>query len=411
LSSHWRLDPHLVYLNHGSFGACPSEVLAAQSRHRDRVEADAVRFFVCDIWDMTDRSRAALAPVLGCRERDLVLMNNATSAVATVLRNLELRAGDELLVNTHEYPACLAMFRDAARRAGATVVEAPIPWPVPSADAVAEAILSRATARTRLCLLSLVTSPTALVMPAERIVRELRARGVETLLDAAHGPGFLPMDLDGIGAAYATGNCHKWLCSPKGSAFLHVREDKQAGFRPLVLSVYAENLPRTAERTHRSAFNVEFDYCGTDDVSARLTIADAVAFMDNIVPGGLGGVMEKNRAMALRGRQIVCERLGIEPPVPEGMLGPLVTLGLPQHDPENCRRLAGCCSVYADSLQDRLLRRYGIQIPIWAVPCSEAGVGRTVRLSAQLYNSEEQYEYLAEALAEELAAERLGREG
>jgi isopenicillin-N epimerase len=133
--------------------------------------------------------------------------------------------------------------------------------------------------------------------------------------------------------------------------------------------------------------------------------------MEHIVPGGLNGAMAKNRALALAGRRIVCERLGIEPPVPESLLGPLVTLCLPQHDPENCRRLAGCCTFYTDSLQDRLLTRYGIQIPIWAVPCSEPGSGRTVRLSAQLYNSLEQYEYLAEALAEELAAERMGREG
>ncbi len=387
LIRHFRLDPNTVYLNHGSFGACPTPVAEAQARHRDRMEADAVRFFVEDIWGLLDRSRDALAPIVGTAASNLVFVPNATTGVTTVLHNLRLRAGDEILVNGNEYTACLNNCRAVAARAGAAVVSATLPWPVPGPEAVVEAVLSKITPRTRVAMLSLVTSATGTRLPVEELLDTLHARGIDTILDAAHGPGCVPMHLDRWNPTFATGNCHKWLCAPKGAAFLSVRPDRQNGFRPLVLSNDAERLPEAAARTGRPRWHHEFDYCGTDDPTARISVADAAAFMASVLPGGVEAVMAGNHALCLQARDLVCSRLGVAPPVPDSMIGPMATITLPR-------------PVDAMELWKRLYDRHRIQIPVWATP----GGATLLRLSAQVYNDIGQYEYLAGALAEELGA-------
>lgn len=386
---HFRLNPNTVYLNHGSFGACPTPVVEAQARHRDRMEADAVRFFVEDIWGLLDRSRDALAPIVGTDTANLVFVPNATTGVTTVLHNLALRAGDEILVTGNEYTACVNNCRAAAARAGVNVVAATLPWPIPGPEAVVDAVLSKVTARTRVAMFSLVTSATGTRLPVEALLAALNARGIDTILDAAHGPGCVPMDLDAWNPTFATGNCHKWLCAPKGAAFLYVRPNRQAGFRPLVLSNDAERLPEAAARTARPHWHHEFDYTGTDDVTARISIADAAAFMQSLLPGGgeLDGVMAANHALCLKARDLVCARLGVTPPVPDAMLGPMATITLPR-------------AVDAVDLWKRLYERHRIQIPVWATP----GGATSIRLSAQVYNDLGQYEYLAGALARELGA-------
>lgn len=389
----WRLDPALVHLNHGSFGACPAEVLDAQRAWIDRMERDAVTFFVDDLWPLLDAPRAALAPVLGCQPEDIVFVPNATHGVAHALHNLDLRPGDEILANTHEYPACLNIARDHARRAGATLVTPDLPWPVPSADALADAILSAVTARTRVCLLSAVTSPSAIVMPVERIARGLRTRGVELLLDGAHAAGFSPLDLSAWGVAWATGNAHKWLCAPKGAAWLYVRPDLQRGFHPNVLSNHAEDADAFGASLGRSAFGVEFDYVGTRDVSGTLAIADAIVFLERQA-GSIDAYAARNRALALRARDTICRRLGLEPPVPDDLCGAMATIPLPPPTapPEPT-------SPWESPLKRALFERWRVQVPVWGPP----GAGRSVRISANLYNGPEQYAYLAEALATELA--------
>jgi isopenicillin-N epimerase len=389
LIRHFRLDPNTVYLNHGSFGACPTPVVEAQARHRDRMEADAVRFFVEDIWGLLDGSRVALAPIVGTSGANLVFVPNATTGVTTVLHNLGLRPGDEILVTGNEYTACVNNCRALAARAGATVVTATLPWPIAGPEAVVDAVLSKVTARTRVAMFSLVTSATGTRLPVEALLTALNERGIDTILDAAHGPGCVPMDLDAWNPTFATGNCHKWLCAPKGAAFLSVRPDRQAGFRPLVLSNDAERLPEAAGRTRRPHWHHEFDYTGTDDVTARISIADAAAFMLTVLPagGGLDGVMAANHALCLRARDLVCARLGVAPPVPDAMLGPMATITLPK-------------AVDAVDLWKRLYGRHRVQIPVWAAP----GGATLIRLSAQVYNDFGQYEYLAGALAEELGA-------
>ncbi|HXN40413.1 MAG TPA: aminotransferase class V-fold PLP-dependent enzyme, partial [Myxococcaceae bacterium] len=232
----WSLDPEITFLNHGSFGACPLAILEAQRKYRDQLEREPVRFFVRELEPMLDQAREALSRFVGADAQDLVFVHNATTGVNIVLRSLRFSPGDEILVTDHGYRACRNSLEYAAERSGAEVVVAQLPFPISSEGVAINSVLSRVTQRTRLAMLDHITSPTAIVLPVERLVSELNLLGVDTLVDGAHAPGMVPLDLRSLNAAYYTGNCHKWLCSPKGAAFLHVRRDKQGEIVPLTIS-------------------------------------------------------------------------------------------------------------------------------------------------------------------------------
>ncbi|OYV69525.1 MAG: penicillin epimerase, partial [Deltaproteobacteria bacterium 21-66-5] len=205
IHTHWGLDPSVLFLNHGSFGACPRPVLALQRGLREQMEAEPVRFLGSGLEPLWDEARASLAAFIGSDPADVVFVPNATAGVNTVLASLRFSPGDELLVTDQEYNACRNALEVVARRAGARVVVAAVPFPAASPEEALVAILRRATERTRLLLVDQVVSQTALVMPVAALVREMAARGVETLVDGAHGPGMLPLDLSSLGAAYYTG--------------------------------------------------------------------------------------------------------------------------------------------------------------------------------------------------------------
>ncbi|MEO0511497.1 MAG: aminotransferase class V-fold PLP-dependent enzyme [Planctomycetota bacterium] len=404
-AQHWTLDPDVVFLNHGSFGATPRVVQEAQARWRSRLEAEPVRFMVEDLFDEMNAVRAAFAERCGGDAADYVMVHNASTAVATVLSNLSFEPGDELLTTTHGYRACVNNLHRTAERWGARVIEAPLPWPCPSPDAAFDAVVSRVTDRTRFAMLDHVTSPTALVLPVDRLVGELDRRGIDTLVDGAHAPGMLPVDLSRTRPAYYTANAHKWFCAPKGSAFLYVRPDRQEDFRPLVLSNDARSV-EPAFLPQRSRFNHEFDYAGTDDPTAWLATPDAIRFLAGLLPGGFDELMPTNRSLALGARRLVAARLGVDLPCPEEMIGSIATVPLPSYPAETAERLARRPTRYADALQDALLERHRVQVPVWSVQQPDGTRLRFVRLSAQLYNTIDQYAYLADALVEEIGAER-----
>jgi isopenicillin-N epimerase len=382
---HWTLDPTVAYLTHGTFGAAPRVVLEAQRAWQDRMERQPVLFLDRDLEPLMADVRVRLGAFIGAQPEDLAFVTNATVGVNTVLRSLRFTPGDELLSTDHEYNATLNALRDVAARDGARVVIARIPFPIGSADEVAEAILGAVTSRTRLALVSHVTSPTALVFPIERIVRELADRGVDTLVDAAHAPGQVPLDLDTLGAAYATGNAHKWLCAPKGAGFLHVRADRRERIRPLIVSHGAND-----RRTDRTRFRAEFDWTGTTDPSAVLAITAALDFLGGLRAGGWPELMASNHALVLTGRDRVCDALGIEPPAPDAMLGAMAAVPLPGELPRDVKA--------------RLFDDHRVEVPVssWPVDAAlEPGMtprARLLRISAQAYNDVGQFEELASAL-------------
>lgn len=390
LREHWTLDPGVIFLNHGSFGACPRPVLEAQRLLRERMEAEPVCFFVRDCEGLYDEARAALASFLGASPAEIAFVPNATTGVNAVLRSLRFQPGDELLTTDHAYNACANALRFVAGRAGARVVAARVPFPVDSPDDVYDAILREVTPRTRLALLSHVSSATGVIFPIARLADELGGRGIDVVVDGAHAPGMLPLSIPEVGAPFYAGNCHKWLCAPKGAGFLYVREDRQEGIRPLTIS-HGANSPRK----DRSRFHLEFDWTGTDDPSAFLCVPEAIRFMGSLFPGGWSELMQRNHEMVAKGRSLLCDVLSTEPPCPESMLGSLASVPLPDGSPEPPKS-----ALYTDPLQDELWDGWRIEVPV--VPWPEPPK-RLLRISAQAYNEVTQYETLAAAIRRRFA--------
>jgi len=389
---HWQLDPSIDFLNHGSFGACPRPVLAEQRRLRDELEAQPVEFFVRRLEPRFDEARDKLAEFLGADPACLVAVPNATTGVNTVLRSLQFAPGDELLTTDHEYNACRNALDFVAGRSGARIVVVRVPFELRGQDEIVRAIVEAVTPRTRLALLDHITSATGMIFPLEVVIPMLAERAVDVLVDGAHAPGMIPLDITKLGAAYYTGNCHKWLCAPKGSGFLHVREDRRDGVRPLTISHGANS-----RRRGRSLFHDEFDWTGTGDPTAFLCVPVALEFLRSLVDGGWPEIMRRNHDLAVRARTILAEALAVDLPCPDEMIGSLAALPLPDGSPEPPES-----PLYSDALQNSLVRDHGIEVPVIPWPSAPR---RLLRISAQLYNSLDQYERLAGVLRD-IAASR-----
>jgi isopenicillin-N epimerase len=397
LASHWSLDPEVTFLNHGSYGACPVEVLEAQRAWRDRLERQPVKFFSRDLDGLLAQARRPIARFVGADPDDLALIANATGGVNAVLRSLSFEPGDEILATDHEYNAILNVARHVAARDGARVVVAELPFPTISDDDVVERILAAATERTRLAVISHVTSPTAVVFPIERIVAALNDRGIDTLVDGAHAPGMVPLDLDRLGAAYYAANLHKWVCAPKGAGFLHVRRDRQAVVRPGTIS-HGANAPESRKPRFRS----EFDWQGTLDPTAWLAVPTAIDVVGGLVEGGWPAVMARNHELAVHAGDAVGRVFGTHAS-PASMLGSMVALALPIEGPLGGPPAAGQSSpLDADPLQTRIYDEFAIEVPIgpWPVPAAESpnAPRRLIRISAALHNDRDDIRRLTEAL-------------
>ena len=384
LRRYWPLAPGQVFLNHGSFGACPKPILELQTQLRRDMETAPVQFLWRHYDDRLQAARTEVARFVGARPRDLVFVTNATTGINAVARSLKLRRGDELLTTSHDYNACHNVLVETARQAGARLVTVRVPFPLRGPSEIVEAVLRAVTRRTRLAMLDHVTSPTALVFPIAQLVREFAARGVEVLVDGAHAPGMVPLQVAKLGTAYYTGNLHKWVCAPKGAAFLWVREDKQKGIQPAVIS-HGHNTPRPGF----SAFQDRFDWAGTADPTAWLCAGEAIRWMERLYPGGWPAIRDANHQLAVSARRLLCERLQLEPPCPDSMLGAMATLPLPE--PFQGRPRSG--KIEAEQL--RLHDEYGIELPLLRFGSPER---RYFRISAHLHNSLAEYTYLAEAL-------------
>lgn len=383
----WTLDPAITFLNHGSYGACPRLVQEKQTQLRQQMEAEPVQFLGTELEGLLDQARSQLAHFVGADPANLAFIPNATTGVNTVLRSLCLQPGDELLTTDHEYNACRNALNRVAELTGARVVVAELAFPLESASQVVEAVLNRVSARTRLLLMDHVTSQTALILPIGELIQRVAAQGIETLIDGAHAPGMVPLNLQELGAAYYTGNCHKWMCSPKGAAFLYVRDVESGSsgrrtVRPLVISHGAN-----AHRPERSLFHLEFDWMGTADPTPYLCVPTAIEFLGSLLPGGWAALRSHNHATVLAGRdrlhQLLNDVLGITitPTCPPEMLGSMAVISLPEGK--------------AAPLQDRLFQEHRIEVPV--MPWQRSPY-RLLRISAQIYNTAADYDQLGNAL-------------
>jgi isopenicillin-N epimerase len=388
-SIEFGLDPEITFLNHGSFGACPKDLLLRQRLLQDELEAEPVRFLGRELERRLDHARLRTCAFLNADPNGFAWMRNATQGVNTVLRSLTFKPGDELLVTNQEYNACRNALDVTAERWGAKVVVCTIPFPLTSSEQVVEAIVRSATSRTKLLLIDWITSPTGLIFPIHKIVREMETRGIPTLVDAAHAPGQVEIDLRTLGAPFVTGNFHKWLNTPKGSAFLHVREDWTSRIRPLAIS-HGANSPRT----DRSRFLLEFGFTGTDDPTAWVIVPEAIEFFESRVEGGWNGLRAMQREQVLRARDLILNVFEMpSAPAPDDMIGSMAAVPIP----ERFSDLKASRPEYFHRWQEVLFEDHHIEVPFFFWKEGDA-LRWTIRVSGHLYTRNEHFEKLVNIL-------------
>jgi isopenicillin-N epimerase len=349
-------------------------VLAAQSRWRDALEREPVRFMVDELPGALREAAAGLARFVGATPSRLALVENATAGANAVLRSLRWNAGDRIVIANHAYPALKNLARFVADRYRLEIIEARVPWPLPDAGAVVDAYAQALEHGARLVIVDHIFSPLAVVSPIDPIIRSCVAKGAAVLLDGAHAPGLLPLELDALAAAgvdWYVGNCHKWLCAPKGSGFLYATEDAQRDLHPAVISNF-----------FGEGFEREFGWTGTGDPSARLAVTSALEFID-----ALGAERYRNALFdqARTAAALIAGAWNVRPGAPADSFAAMVTLPLPVP--------AGDPAAPADALRwrSRLLDEHRIEVPIIAID------GRLwVRISAQVYNELDDYAALAQ---------------
>jgi isopenicillin-N epimerase len=416
----WRLTPELHFLNHGSFGACPEAVLRAQAEWRERMERSPVAFFLRVLPEAIDRARHRLSEVIEAPEAGLVFVSNASEGVSTVLHHIDWRPDDEVVISDHGYPACRHMLSALEHRYGVRVRVASVPFSIRSTDdhdgerssmrmepwrrAVCAAFESALSSKTKLMLIDHITSPTGLVFPVDALLSLARSRGVLSLVDGAHAPGHVPLSIESLKPDFYVGNLHKWLFTPRSCGFLYVGEAQRAHLKPLTISHgYLSDPPRLLAL---------FDWTGTRDYTPVLCLPQALDWVRETI-GDLDTLMAHNRHLALSARHILMETLWPEggPPLPpEEAIGALATIPLPSRltsrfnvlrsdmeSPSANKERAGASASIIHPLQDHLFQ-HNIEVPIISWTPQGAEPTLMVRISAQVYNTLDEYRALAQML-------------
>jgi isopenicillin-N epimerase len=363
----WRLDPNFVTVNHGSFGATPDCVLAEQDVWRRRMEAQPTRFMGTVLPDAQRDAASRLGAFVGAAAADIAFVNNATTGCNAVLRSLSLQPGDEVLVLDHGYGAVRNTVRFVTERAAARMIEATIPFPHVTADGIVHEVAAAIGPRTRLAVIDHITSASALIMPLDRIIAACHEAGVPVLVDGAHGPGQVTLDLNNLGADWYAGNCHKWLCAAKGCGFLWTSAARQKDTHPTVIS-----------HGLGQGYLQEFDWTGTIDPSPYLSIGTAIEFHESL---GGASLRQRNIDLATEAASLVARRLNTE------------TIDTVHGGAMRLVRLPAGRDTQAAIIRAKLLHA-GTDAPVHAI-----GGALWLRLSAFAYNELEDYARLADIVA------------
>jgi isopenicillin-N epimerase len=369
--SEWLLDPAVTFLNHGSFGAVPRTLLAEQQRLQQRMERNPTEFLTFELPTALRTAASRLAEFAGGVGTDYVFVENATAGCNTILASIRLSPGDEILITDHCYPAILKAAEFVVLRTGATLIEAKVPFPLLDKADIVTAIESRLGSRTRLVILDHVTSPTAIVFPVRELTAKCHKVGAQVLIDGAHAPGMLSLDIPSIDADWYVGNCHKWLMAPKGSGFLWASSTRQAEIHPLVIS-----------HGLGQGFAAEFDWIGTRDPTAWLTVPAAIDFHQQ-----LGGELlrERNASLAQKAARELAAAWNTDRSSTDVLTGSMATVRLPLNEAASPQR--------ALALRESLLKEHRIDVVIIAF-----GGSLWARISAQAYNMLADYQHLADAI-------------
>jgi isopenicillin-N epimerase len=380
MRNQFLLDPELTFLNHGSFGACPREVLDAQRSWQLEMERNPVEFLGRRSADLLFQARTALGEALGGRADELVFVANSTTGVNVVAQSLALRPGDEILTTNLEYGACDATWQRICEQFGAQYRSVQVPLPF-DREAVANLLMSAVSRRTKLIYFSHITSTTALILPAAEICAAARERGIATFIDGAHAPGQIPLNLDAIGADFYVGNCHKWLCAPKGSAFLHARTEHHSMLDANVISWgYAQGTGGHSgfdAYLGKSLFERRMQWQGTRDISAWLTVPAALDFQ---AKHDWPQVQKRCHELAKLALDVLTKRFGTHPIARDEDSAQMVAIPVAPQDP--------------DLLRKRLYEESHIEVPV-----TSHGNEVFVRVSVQGYNTLEDIERLIAANA------------
>lgn len=375
LKEYFLLDSDVVFLNHGSYGATPKPVFEAYHNWQRRLEGQPVLFLGRQLPEFMRESRVALGEYLHAHADDLVYIPNATHGINIVARSLDLKPGDEILTTDHEYGACDYTWEFNCGKSGAEYIHQPVALPVQTEAEIVEQLWQGVTPRTKVIYLSHITSSTALRLPVEEVCRRARERGILTIIDAAHSPGQIPVDLQALDADIVFGNCHKWMLAPKGSAFLYVRREVQDLINPLVVSWGTHPTP---DIETGSRFIDILQWTGTKDPTAALTVPTAIQFMQD---HDWGEVRSRCHALLRQAIERICDLTGLPPlyPLDSDFYSQMGIAPLTRSD------LA--------VLKSRLYEEYKIEVPL-----IEWQDRNFVRISIQGYNTQADVDALADAL-------------
>jgi len=382
LKSKFLLDPEITFLNHGSYGSCPKPVFEVYQKYQTDLESHPIKFMQEDVYKLLEISRESLSHYVNCDKDDLIFVTNPTQAVGTVIHNILINSNDEVLSTNLEYGSCDRMWTYDADQKGYKYIQAEINLPIEDKETFLNQFWSYASAQTKYVFISQITSTTGMILPIPEIVAEAKKRGIKTIIDGAHVPAHIPLDIKELDPDYYTGALHKWLCCPKGSSFLYVKKEKQDGIQPMLKSwgwgEEYEEFKSSVQLHSTSRFINVFQWQGTRDMSTFFTVPEAIQFQEE---HDWDSVRSRSINMVIEARNRINEITKLPKICPDNWLGQMATILFPIDDTVAFKK-----TLYND---------YQIEMPVMR------HIEHTAfRISIQGYNSEADIDHLINALEE-----------